>query len=660
MTVRHPASRGDLADARNTLEQFHIPTVPTRPKPSKQALLNQVGLIVQQSQTVVGDGRRIYGAANTDLVYRTLHNTSGGTDGATIIRARFAVEIVDQVNTVQFNIEVDAASYAAGGVAVRGIATDSADLNTASITGFALSDDGGGLFSFGPWSPTGSKTYYGFEVQLTPVDSTDDATLHDEFFAIEDMTMVQNSISLLDSQESLSGATWAQHVLAATGTSFLTQTLPSAATNDVFITHHQLMTGKIYNFAWASPAGSSSNSGTEFDEWDLATLATKFSTGSVAYGLLKDGTYTYSGVKPRDLFTVTAARSHIVCPAGSAVLDGSVTKLFSGMSAVDAHYKIAYAETNNWNVTAIAAGSATPAVVLATRNETLTGVASQELCNSTDWSYFWDNSGKEMHVRFDGTNTDDIIIPEFGGIVTASNVDYFALVNFTAKGFYAWFLDADDVGFYETFNTGTVDKASGGGNGSLNVYTIDDSSGVHTDDYVAKSANDGFNITTTGNVDLYDCTSVHNADDGVSHHDACTGFMQGGTYDSNGKAGVIPAFGASVVCVGVTASSNVDGDSSLAQDFNYGGFVAISNDSDSAQTSLVCYRCIAASNYFNFLSTGDMSKLVSIEHTASTPNQNDFASQGWGSSPLGGTLVIVTDSTDVRALDSDDVHTYTV
>ena len=634
-----------------------LPVVISKPSPSVAPILRDIDVIRQGVQTVNGDGRKIYGAAATDMVYRTLHNSSGGTNGTTKIRARFAVEITDLVNSIQFNIEVDAASYAAGGIAVRGIATDDPELSTSSIIGFALSDDGGGLFSFGPWSPSGAKSYYGFEVEFTPVDSTNDETLHDEFFAIEDMTIVQNSIDLLNSQEALSGSTWAQLVFSAFGSAFATQTLPSLAANDVFITHHQLMTGKSYNFAWAGPSGSSANSGTEFDEWDLETLAQQYSNGAVTYALLKDGTYTYGGVKPRDLFLSVALKSHIVCPEGLAILDGSVSKLFSGMSVVDQHYKIAYAETNNFDVTNIGSGISTPAVVLATRTETMEEVASQALCNTTDWSYYWDNSGKEMHVRFDGVDTDDILIPELGGIVTASTIDYLAIANVKAKGLYAWMLDADAIGFFEAYNSGAVDATEGGGNGSLNIFDVDSSDGIFIDCYACKSENDGFGFDTAGHTELYNCISEFNQDDGASHHDDCTGYIQGGRYDFNGKAGVIPAFGASVVCSGVTADGNIGGGSS-AQDFNYGGFVVISNDADLGVASLTCYRCSAKYNHFNFLSTGGKSKLVTIEHDANTPIAVDYASKSWSGNVEGGVLVLVGDSADVTVIDASKLHLY--
>ena len=58
---------------------------------------------------------------------------------------------------------------------------------------------------------------------------------------------------------------------------------------------------------------------------------------------------------------------------------------------------------------------------------------------------------------------------------------------------------------------------------------------------------DGFNIHETGTTNFYDCWAYNCMDDGVSHHDACTGTIRGGEWYGCGKGGVAsPTHGAAV------------------------------------------------------------------------------------------------------------------
>ena len=60
-----------------------------------------------------------------------------------------------------------------------------------------------------------------------------------------------------------------------------------------------------------------------------------------------------------------------------------------------------------------------------------------------------------------------------------------------------------------------------------------------------KNRNDGFNIHGYGESNFYNCIGCYNYDDGISHHDGCTGIIDGGEYHHNGKGGVSsPTYGA--------------------------------------------------------------------------------------------------------------------
>ena len=45
---------------------------------------------------------------------------------------------------------------------------------------------------------------------------------------------------------------------------------------------------------------------------------------------------------------------------------------------------------------------------------------------------------------------------------------------------------------------------------------------------------------------LTNCSGLYNYDDGISHHEGCTGVINGGKWIGNGKGGVAPAYGCKV------------------------------------------------------------------------------------------------------------------
>ena len=69
---------------------------------------------------------------------------------------------------------------------------------------------------------------------------------------------------------------------------------------------------------------------------------------------------------------------------------------------------------------------------------------------------------------------------------------------------------------------------------------------------------DGFNLHKYGNYDLIDCIAYDCGDDGVSHHDGCTGMISGGEYYRCGKGGVAsPCYGSTVNISNVHSHDNI-------------------------------------------------------------------------------------------------------
>lgn len=67
-----------------------------------------------------------------------------------------------------------------------------------------------------------------------------------------------------------------------------------------------------------------------------------------------------------------------------------------------------------------------------------------------------------------------------------------------------------------------------------------------SDCHASACSADGFNLHKYGYSEFCDCTSFYNGDDGISHHQGCTGIIDGGEWAYNGSGGITPAFGCSV------------------------------------------------------------------------------------------------------------------
>lgn len=68
---------------------------------------------------------------------------------------------------------------------------------------------------------------------------------------------------------------------------------------------------------------------------------------------------------------------------------------------------------------------------------------------------------------------------------------------------------------------------------------------------------DGFNFHDFGETIVCNCIGAYNYDDGISHHDGCTGSIHGGQYHHNGKGGVSsPTYGAVIDIYNVISHNN--------------------------------------------------------------------------------------------------------
>ena len=100
----------------------------------------------------------------------------------------------------------------------------------------------------------------------------------------------------------------------------------------------------------------------------------------------------------------------------------------------------------------------------------------------------------------------------------------------------------------------------------------------------AKAGADGFGIAAYGNVSFYDCSAFYCYDDGISHHDAATGVIDGGQWVGCLKGGVTPSFGSNVAVKNVVCRDNV-----------YGIYITQSGDRVTDATLMV-QNCLAVNN----------------------------------------------------------------
>lgn len=103
---------------------------------------------------------------------------------------------------------------------------------------------------------------------------------------------------------------------------------------------------------------------------------------------------------------------------------------------------------------------------------------------------------------------------------------------------------------------------------------------------------DGFNIHGYGNTEFINCLAYNNDDDGISHHDGCTGYVLGGEFYNNGKSGIAtPTYGARININGAYTHDNLQ----------Y-GFYILGGQSNPSPVIARVSNCLAKNNAsFDFL-----------------------------------------------------------
>lgn len=118
---------------------------------------------------------------------------------------------------------------------------------------------------------------------------------------------------------------------------------------------------------------------------------------------------------------------------------------------------------------------------------------------------------------------------------------------------------------------------------------------------------DGFNIHGTGTTNFINCKAWNCMDDGISHHDACCGMIDGGEWYGCGKGGIAsPTHGAKVNISNVYCHHNNAG---------------IYADNDSAVTdrgNIILSNCVCVNNVGYDMRIGDYYNVIAINCVYST------------------------------------------
>lgn len=546
-----------------------IPVFTPKAKPSRQKAISETMAVEKQPHFRNGDGRIGVGSVVSDFSFETAINSLGGTEGTRTISMRIGVGGYNKTGgAISFQVQLDPAYYLGASPRVFTHA-DPAFPTIGLVARGTLTHSGGGLYTISVTPAAGWEDYIGVDLRLTPVNSTNDATLHQEYWALKRITAMQGASTVIDTNDTHSGVFVSQLVPRNTGVAFSPATVVTD-TRTYHLNYARFMSGGTYNYTWVSPDGSASGYGPEYDPVNIKRARDLCITGQIDTFFLMPGRYVYPGVRNRDVFNFVR-NLNVVCPNGVAVVDCGFSVSTAVMSAVGGHYEFSYDPVNNSVAEQIATGAMTPAIIADFFPPVhFAEVASSALVDTTPRSYWWDNANQKFLVNFGGA-PQPLLVPEALSLVKSPVMGGGSarMINVKIRG------ARDNVGVfincdrYESYGCGGP-TARGDG------YRVENTPGFNVDDDCTGAGADGFNYHGNQNQDAFDCTADYCYDDGISHHDNCTGVIQGGKYRFNGKAGVIPAFGASVVAYRVNTEGNSIGSHPNANAQNTGGLVALS------------------------------------------------------------------------------------
>jgi hypothetical protein len=608
--------------------QYYLPA----PKPfKKSAILDE--LKTAYDGLILGGGYYGAGALASDWVYETALNNSGGTNGTFNVRARFGRTIdagIKAGGNIIFNVQMGSN---VAGVSCVAYSFASNDLpSTGRATRGTLVNGGGGLFSVtvaasGAWSD-----YLGIEVNMVPVNTANDATLHQETWVVKRVWMTQAAVDIMDTNVARisDGANLAQLAVKVKTTTFWPEQI-SYDTSAFLLNHSRYMTGATVAACWvAASGGASTGYGLISAPVTLARAASICLLGVAQRFIFKDaGVYAFSGVRPTNIFPFTDTSLCLLAPNGDVELQIGNHINMGSLTWASGGFDVPYTYTNNYAATNIAAGTSTPKLIRE-GEVPLTEVALEADVATTPNSYFWKLADNKFIVNIPDL-TIQLIVPECDSIISATNAHQVKVIGVyadAAVGSFIKQLYGDP--WCEFYGAGIY-----GGTINESIFRHENSYGFAVDCFAHGAGNDGYNYHNTGGFRLFDCVGMKSLGDGVSPHEDCTLEIIGGEFSDNVRAGVIPAYGANCICFKVTANDNAEG---LNQ---YGNFMALSDNSVNAydgtpqeKTKLTMIECTADGGDYGIVSRGVNAYVYEIDCTIDNQDIADIGS--YDSSPSSG------------------------
>lgn len=216
----------------------------------------------------------------------------------------------------------------------------------------------------------------------------------------------------------------------------------------------------------------------------------------------------------------------------------------------------------------------------------LAPVLTLALCKSTANSWYFDgtkiyaNATGTALILDDGDNSSKISIENVRKVRLHGIV-----VNYGTNG--------NSIGFSKCKSVELV-ECEANYNGLSNGFYASRSDVYYKNCKARYNRNDGFNYDNNGYTEVLNCEAHYNYDDGISHHGAYTGFISGGEFSYNGKAGIAPVYLAEIDIDGVYSHNNTYGllvsGGGKERVFN-SAFVSNGLDLDIEGKTVVLYNC---------------------------------------------------------------------
>lgn len=255
-------------------------------------------------------------------------------------------------------------------------------------------------------------------------------------------------------------------------------------------------------------------------------------------------------------------------------------------------------------------------------SKTLRPAGNLQTCKNTECSMFYDVSNRLLYIHPSrGTiegKTFYVPMGSFTPIASFSNIN-----NLVLNGLFAEFGNYSGI-HLKNVTKATVTNCGVAFTGYDSGFKTETSNVRFENCFAYEAAADGFGISKGGTVDLYNCKSTHNRDDGVSHHHATNGVIMGGEYSNNKKAGIAPTYGAKVNVYSAVCKNNENYGLYYSSDANAG------NHCEDGESCKAISCVFEDNNHYDSSSNEYVGKDIFVAHYTLFLKDCDYSTSGTG------------------------------